>query len=58
MMEMAIDLLGPDFDLVSEPLLELRGSHSRFGVTRAHFDTGIVIRQWLCSGITVNENVF
>jgi hemoglobin-like flavoprotein len=38
MMEMAIDLLGPDLDLVSEQLLELGGRHSRYGVTRAQFD--------------------
>ena len=38
MLDMAVDMLGPDMEVVEEQLYELGSSHKRYGVTPKHFD--------------------
>lgn len=38
MLDMAIDMLGPDMEIVEDQLYELGTSHKRYGVTPKHFE--------------------
>jgi len=38
MLDMAIDMLGPDMEIVEEQMYELGGAHQRYGVLPVHFD--------------------